>query len=94
MKTKKCVRDIQTAVDVYYQSDRVGNKDIMRLFDCGEGTARKLKSMAREQEAKDGRISPSTTTVNVVSAYKAWGIDIADMVRRLKQYQKLQKGAV
>lgn len=90
MRTKKRITDIQTAVDLYFSTDRLSNKDIMKLFDCCEGTAANLKKAAKEQEAQDGKMSPSTTTVNTVSAFKAWGVNIKDLVKRLEQYKKIK----
>ena len=53
MRTKKRITDIQTAVDLYFSTDRLSNKDIMKLFDCCEGTAANLKKAAKEQEAQE-----------------------------------------
>lgn len=89
MKTIKRIRDIDTALDIYLNQDRISNREIKLLFGCCTTTAAKLKSLAKEQESKDRIVSPSATTVSVVSAYKAWGIDIKDLVKRKKLKNKL-----
>ena len=89
MKTIKRIRDIDTAIDIYLNQDRIGNREIKRLFGCCATTAIKLKTLAREQESKDRIVSPSSATVSVVSAYKAWGIDIKDLIKRKKLKNKL-----
>lgn len=89
MKTIKRIRDIDTAIDIYLNQDRIGNREIKRLFGCCATTAIKLKDLAREQESKDRIVSPSSATVSVVSAYKAWGIDIKDLIKRKKLKNKL-----
>lgn len=89
MKTIKRIRDIDTAIDIYLNQDRIGNREIKRLFGCCATTATKLKTLAREQESKDRIVSPSSTTVSVVSAYKAWGVDIKDLIKRKKLKNKL-----
>lgn len=91
MKTIKRIKDIDTAIDIYLNQDRVGNREIKRLFGCCATTATKLKTLAREQESKDRIVSPSSTTVSVVSAYKAWGVDIKDLIKRKKLKNKLMK---
>lgn len=89
MKTIKRIRDIDTAIDIYLNQDRIGNREIKRLFGCCASTAIKLKTLAREQESKDRIVSPSSATVSVVSAYKAWGVDIKDLIKRKKLKNKL-----
>lgn len=91
MKTFKCIWDIDTAIDIYLNQDRIGNREIKRLFGCCNSTVVKLKSLAKEQESKDRIVSPSSTTVSVVSAYKAWGVDIKDLIKRKKLKNKLIK---
>lgn len=89
MKTIKRIRDIDTAIDIYLNQDRIGNREIKLLFGCCASTAIKLKTLAREQESKDRIVSPSSATVSVVSAYKAWGVDIKDLIKRKKLKNKL-----
>jgi hypothetical protein len=92
MKTIKRIRDIDTAIDIYLNQDRIGNREIKRLFGCCDTTAIKLKKLARERESKDKIVSPSSTTVSAVSAYKAWGVDIKDLIKRYKLKQEFMKG--
>lgn len=79
------------ALDLYLDEDRIGIQDIMKLFNCKESTARRLKDLAKQQEQTDGIVSPSKTTVSIVSAYKAWGIDIHQLIKKRELKQKLME---
>lgn len=94
MNTRKKA-DIQKAVELYCSTDRLNNKDIMALFSCSTSTALQLKKLAIEKECELNTMPPSPTTVNLLVAFKAWGIDIKDCERRLLKKRFLQtKGAI
>lgn len=84
--------NVDIAVEYYLNADRLGSKEIMRLYDCGHSTAAKLKKIAKKQEVDDGIITPSHCTVGILSAYKAWGIDAEELIRRQQIKQNLLKG--
>lgn len=86
--------DIREAVELYFTTTALGNAEIQRLFNCSTSKAKGLKDIAREQEVKDGVIQPSPNTVNTVSAYKAWGLDIRDLKKRLVEHQRLIKEGI
>lgn len=83
--------NVDIAVEYYLNADRLGSKEIMRLYDCGHSTAAKLKKIAKQQEVDDGIITPSHCTVGILSAYKAWGIDAEELIRRHKLKQSRMK---
>lgn len=93
MNTRKCITDIGAAVKLYLTCDRLGTAEIIKLFGCSSATAVKFKKLALEQEKKDGLLPPSRYTVNTASAFKAWGININELKRRVAEYEKL-KGAL
>lgn len=53
---------------------------------------REHKGEARARQIEKGLIPFSDSCVNTRCAYEAWGIDIADLKKRLIEYQKIQKG--
>ena len=87
------VKDIQTAVDIFYTYPELGTAQICQLFDCSRNTAARLKAAAKVKQKEKGIITYSDSNVNTRCAYEAWGIDISDLKKRLLEYQKIQKGA-
>lgn len=87
----KLQANVQEAVKIYLTTTALGTDEIMRIFGCRSSTAGKIKKIAQEQEKKDGLLRPSKYTVNTISAYKAWGLDIKDLRKRYVEYQRLIK---
>ena len=48
------VKDVGTAVRIYYSCPELGTKEIMELFSCSHATAAKLKAPARELQNERG----------------------------------------
>ena len=69
------IADPALAVRLWYEQVEIGTPDIRAIFGCSVGTAQKLKRRAREQMALDGAMSFNAHSVNVVCAYRSWGID-------------------
>lgn len=70
------IADPAFAVRLWYEQIEIGTADIRTLFGCSTGTAQKLKHRAWEQMEMDGAMSYNAHSVNVVCAYKSWGIDV------------------
>ena len=85
------VKDIETAVNIYYTYPELGTQQVQQLFDCGRNKATELKAVARQHQEEKGIITYSSSSVNTRYAYEAWGIDIADLEKRLMRYRKIQK---
>ena len=94
MSNRTQVKDIQTAVNIYYTYPELGTKQVQQLFDCGRNKATELKAIARKHQEEEGIITYSRSSVNTRCAYEAWGIDIADLEKRHIRYQKIQKGMI
>lgn len=92
MKSRLKVKDIATAVDLYYTYPELGTAEVCLLFGCSKSSAARLKTKARDIQSKKEIITFSSANVNTKCAYEAWGIDIADLEKRLIRYQKIQKG--
>lgn len=88
------VKDIATAVNIYYTYPELGTKQIQQLFSCGRNKATELKAIARKLQDEKGVITYARSSVNTRYAYEAWGIDIADLEKRHIRYQKIQKGMI
>ena len=94
MPARLKIKDIQTAVDIYYKHSELGTSEITQLFDCSKSTATRLKNMVKAVQKEEGVMTLSDTTVNTKCAYKAWHINIGDLERRLIRYKKILKGGI
>ena len=83
------VKDVGTAVRIYYSCPELGTKEIMELFSCSHATAAKLKAPARELQNERGILTFSKHTVNTRCAYEAWHIDIKEMEKSFAKLNKL-----
>ena len=82
--------DAATCVRIYVENHEIGSKEIRELFGpIGASTVSKLKKDALELMTKRNVIRFASHKVNTEVAFEAWGIDIADLKRRLKELQKL-----
>lgn len=89
--TRPRVVSMMTAFNIYYNNYELGSAEIRKLFDCSPSTATKLKKIARQYQEDRGVMTFSDTTVNTKCAYEAWGIDIADIEKRVRRFQKIKK---
>ena len=83
------IKDIDTALRIYYQYTEIGIPQIMQLFNVGRSSAGKYKKAALEQQVEDGVKTMNLHTVNTETAYKTWGIDVDDLERRKIKLEKL-----
>lgn len=81
--------DISKAISIYYSKLEIGTSDICNIFSCGRTKALKLKNIARNEMAKQGKRAFTPYHVSTPIAYKAWGLDIADLEGRLKKIKQL-----
>lgn len=82
--------NIEKTVALYYAKAEIGNKEIQELFSASRATAQKLKRMAKELMAEEGKkcITPNTVLTEV--AFRAWGIDIAYYEKQLAKSYRLK----
>lgn len=101
-RNKKMVRipqiaSIETAIRIYYERIELKNADIMELFgmNLSRGKIVKMKEAAKEIMDEENILSYDATAVNTDAAYRAWGLNIDDLERRLKKLKAygLQGGA-
>jgi len=86
---------IEFALQLYYEKAELSSSDIKQLFSVtANSTVSRLKDLAREQMASDGTPSWDARNVNTAAAYQSWGIDPADLERRVKKLRELREMAV
>ncbi len=86
------LKSIETAIRLYYERIELSNSDIKELFgSIGSATISKLKKKAEEVMTEESIMRWNTRYVNTEAAYKAWGLDIADLERRQKRLSAMAK---
>ena len=89
MKTKQ-IKNIETAIRIYYSCPEIGNKEIRELFgSLGNSTISKYKNEVKKQQVADEVKTMCLNTINTETAYKVWGIDIADLEKRRAKLKRL-----
>lgn len=92
------IANLETAIRLYYSKVELSSEDVQELFPSvkGKNTITKLKRKARELMVEDNKLVYNAHSVNTESAFKAWGLDIADLEARyetLKKFKIAEKGA-
>lgn len=83
---------LETAIRLYYSRIELSNNDIRELFGkLGSATVVKLKKKARQVMQERGRMAWNAQLVNTEDAFTAWGLDIADLERRHKKIQSMER---
>ena len=84
------IRDIDTALLVYYENPEIGNKEIIDLFGpMSSATVSKLKQNVRKKMI-ELEIKPfKAYTVHTKTAFEVWGIDVDDLEKRRTKLMKL-----
>ncbi len=84
------IADLGIAVRMYYEKRMLSSKDILTLFGGKHSgaTITRLKKMAEEKMICDNVCFWNARMVDTETAFKAWGLDIANMEHR---YAKLKK---
>ncbi len=82
--------NLKNAIRLYYNNIELSNKDIKEMFAETLGTYRiqALKRVAREKSIENSTLIWDARKVNTKDAFKAWGLDIEDLERRLTKLTK------
>ena len=89
-RVNKRIKDIDTALTIYYSYPEIGNKEMIDLFgDMASSTIAKMKKMAKERMIEEDVNSCMQFTVNTKLAYESWGIDVDELERRRNKLIKL-----
>jgi len=84
------ITSIENALKVYYENAEIGNKEIELLFGArSTATVSRLKRLAKTEMFKRDIPTFNAYKVNTPIAFEVWGIDIADLEKRLKKLKEL-----
>lgn len=89
------IRDIDTALRIYYSNIEIGNAEMKELFVGKTGkapsgsTLNRLKNEALQLMAKRNIKQYRAYKVNTEIAYEAWGIDIKSLEYKHNKLKKL-----
>ena len=84
------ITSIENALQIYYSNSEIGNKEIASLFgSLSSATISRLKKIAKDEMEKREMLSYGMYKVNTAIAFSAWGIDAADLEKRMKKLKEL-----
>ena len=84
------IASIEKAIELYYTKINLSSDDVSELFGgIASGTVCKLKKLARVEMKNCGLPIWDSKHVNTEAAYRAWGIQIADLEKRYKKLKDL-----
>ncbi|MCI8589710.1 MAG: hypothetical protein HFE77_03250 [Clostridiales bacterium] len=93
VKTKiRPVKNMETALYIYWNYPEIGNKEIAALFGLsGTATLARYKKIARQRMDEKGVECRGFACVDTATAFEAWGIDVGDLENRLIKIQRLKQ---
>lgn len=86
--------DNDTIMDIWLNRPVLSNADIMRLFNCQNSAALRLKKQAQQIMKQKGLDNYTAYTVDTATAFEAWHIDIKAVEKRYLKKQKLKERGV
>ena len=85
------IQSLEIAIRIYYEKIELRNADIRELFgSLGSKTICHLKQAAKGKMEENNVPSWDAQAVNTEAAFEAWGLDIADLEKRLNKLKKLE----
>lgn len=89
MKAKQ-ILGIDIALRIYYSYPEIGNKQIRELFgNLSNSTVTKYKRAVVDRQIENNVKTMGLNTVDTITAYEVWGIDVNSLEWRRKKLQKL-----
>lgn len=86
------ISSVESALDTYYKYPQLGNKEIRLVFgQIGSAKVCELKKLAREKMFEQGQLLLNDKMVNTDAAFTAWGIDVADLEKRLSKLKRMER---
>ena len=85
--------NIDAAIELYYSQNELSNRDIKKIFGCGDTYAVNLKKAVLEKAPKED-VPPvvfDAKNVNCEYAFAVWGLDIDELVKKYKKLQSFRK---
>ncbi len=83
------VRDLETAIRLFYEKNELAPKDVKEIFGCSAPMAAKLIRRGQEEMELSGAPYWNLRNVNSECAFRSWGLDIGRMERALARLRKL-----
>ena len=84
------IQSIENALRIFYSHSELGNKEIKALFGKNSSsTIARLKHYARDEMMRRNVPSYGINNVNTAVAFDVWGIDVADLEKRLQKMKAL-----
>ena len=85
------VKDLGTAVRIYYSYPEMSNKEIKELFgrNFSDSTLASYKSMIRQRQRELGVKTAIPHSVNTNVAFEVFGLDIASIERNYAKLKRL-----
>ena len=85
------ITSLETAIRLYYERIELTNSDIRELFGpLANSTVKRLKEKAELLMVGRNITVWNAQRVNTEIAYEAWGLNIADLERRLKKLKAME----
>ena len=84
------ITSIDNALKIYYSNSEIGNNEISTLFGKrSSDTICRLKRIVKDEMNARDVYSYGANKVNTEIAYEVWGIDVADLEKRMKKMKQL-----
>lgn len=88
--SRPTITDIDTVLKIHYTYPEIGNKEIEAIFGKrSSATLARLKRDVQKAMIEEGVCAMELYKINTKIAYKAWGIDVADLEQRRNKLIKL-----
>jgi hypothetical protein len=85
------ITSIAEALRIYYTYSELGNAEIVALFGrLSSATVVRLKKLVKAEMDKRDMYAYGMYKINTTVAFAVWGIDVADLERRLKKLKTLE----
>ena len=85
------IKNIETALNIYYRHPEIGNKEIAELFGNISNTRiAKLKQIVKVEMIEKNIMSYSSNKINTEVAFVVWGLDVENLAHRMRMLSKLK----
>lgn len=84
------IKDIDTALRIFYTYPEIGNAEISELFGgIAQSTVIRYKEEVVAEQIKQDVKTSRLYSVNTRVAYEVWGLDVKDLEQRRKKLKEL-----
>ena len=81
--------DFVKCLEYYYKLHEIGIKEISEMFNICRSKASQMKSDVRAEQLRRNILCFNPVCVNTELAFELWGIDIAEVEKRVTKLKKL-----